>query len=352
MVNIVWQRLRVKLKFFNSPLRSPVIRYILGLVISLLTLYLALRNVAAHELAQAIKQATPLFLLYAFLSVSVNNLAKTFRWRTLLGLPGNHIPFWKLFLALMAGQTLNAIYPARIGDLSRALVIGPAGPGRVYTLSTVVIEKLLDIVVYAVLFMLLILLMPLPGWINHSGYSLILFAVLGALATLFVVLFPKRFTQLTEKIIRLLPEKVGVYIGNRLQYGLASLGVLQSSTSLAWLVFWSAVIWATALLNNQLTLLALQIHLPVTASLLLLVALQAGISLPSVPGSLGVFEYICVLALAVFQVEQATALSFAIILHVLVFVPITLVGLISIWFLDLGIGRQSQVNPKQSTLME
>jgi len=310
--------------------------------VSLLTLYLALRNVDFEEFVHALVQASPRFILYAFISVSVNNLAKTLRWRTLLGPAGKPIPFWKLFLTLMAGQTLNAIYPARIGDLSRALVIGPEGPGRVFTLGTVVIEKIIDMVAYAILFLLLILLMPLPGWVNNSAYILILVAVLGGSGTLLVVLFPDRFMDLTGKFIQLLPEKIENYIRERLKYGMASLEVLQNRSGLVWLALWSALIWATALVNNQLTLLAVQIHVPLIASLLLLVSLQAGISLPSVPGSIGVFEYICILALSVFQVEEVAALSFAIILHVLVFVPVTLLGLISIWFLNLGLSTQEQ----------
>ena len=340
---------KMKISVNNNPLRSPAARYILGLLISLLTLYLALRNVAFDEFASAIQQAIPRFILYALISVSINNLAKTFRWRTLLGSSGKQVPFWKLFLALMAGQTLNAIYPARIGDLSRALVIGPEGPGRVFTLSTVIIEKILDMVAYAALFLLLILLMPLPGWVNNSAYTLILVAILGAFGTLIVVLFPNRFVAIAQKFIQLLPKKIGVYISDRLQYGLASLDVFQSRKDMAWLAFWSTLIWSTALLNNQLTLLAVQIHLPFIASLLLLVSLQAGISLPSVPGSIGIFEYICVLALSVFQIDQAAALSFAIILHMLVFIPITLLGLISIWFLNLGISDPGQLKGEHST---
>ena len=38
--------------------------------------------------------------------------------------------------------------------------------------------------------------------------------------------------------------------------------------------------------------------------LLVLVVLQVGITLPSVPGRIGVFEYLCILSLAVFGVAQ------------------------------------------------
>jgi glycosyltransferase 2 family protein len=316
--------------------RSPLLRYFLGLMISALTLYLALRNVAIDEFATAFRQALPRFIVYALISVVCNNLAKTFRWRVLLGPAGKQISIWKLFLTLMAGQTLNAIYPARVGDLSRALVIGSAGPGRVYTLGTIVIEKVLDLMAYAILFLILILLMPLPAWVNSSAYTLILVTILVTGATLLVTLFPARFMAFVGKLAQILPARISGYVRERLQYAVQSLDVLQSRTGLAWLAVWSALIWGTAILTNHLTLLAMQIHLPLIASLLVLVALQAGISIPSVPGSIGVFEYICVLALAIFQVDQAAALSFAIILHMLVFLPIISLGLIAVWFLDLG----------------
>ncbi len=332
--------------------RSPLFRNSLGLIISLLTLFLALRNVAYDEFTSAITQALPHFILLALVSVGCNNLAKTFRWQTLLGPAGKQISFWKLFLALMAGQTLNAIYPARVGDLSRALVIGQAGPGRVYTLGTVVVEKVLDMMAYAILFLLLILLMPLPAWVNNSAYTLILITILAVSAILMVTLFPDRFFALVGRLILLLPKRIGGYFTERLQSAVSSLDVLHSRRGLAWLSFWSTMIWGTAILNNHLSLLAMQIQLPLIASLLVLIALQAGITIPSVPGSIGVFEFICVLALSVFEVEQAPALSFAIVLHVLVFLPITIMGLIGIWFLGLGISKTDQLEKEQSAKID
>jgi len=66
------------------------------------------------------------------------------------------------------------------------------------------------------------------------------------------------------------------------------------------------------------------------AACLVLVALTIGISVPSTPGRIGVFQYICVLALAVFGVPQAVAFAYGVLLHGIVFLPTTLVGLISL----------------------
>ena len=68
---------------------------------------------------------------------------------------------------------------------------------------------------------------------------------------------------------------------------------------------------------------------------LVLVGLQAGISLPAIPGTIGLFEYICILALSVFGVDQSLALSFGLLLHAIVLIPTTLAGIASFWVLGL-----------------
>ena len=47
-------------------------------------------------------------------------------------------------MILLAGQMLNTVFPARLGDLTRAYVLGGKGPGRSFVLGTVVLEKILD----------------------------------------------------------------------------------------------------------------------------------------------------------------------------------------------------------------
>jgi uncharacterized membrane protein YbhN (UPF0104 family) len=134
------------------------------------------------------------------------------------------------------------------------------------------------------------------------------------------------------------PERMQSFAAPRVEGGIASLDVLQSNIDILKIGLWSALIWGTAILNNHLTLLALDIHLPLTASILILIALQAGISIPSVPGRFGIFEYICVLALSVYGIDQATAFSYGILLHAIVMLPSTIVGLIFI--VSSGLSRE------------
>ena len=144
-----------KLKTLFSRLwSSRTFRYGVGALVSLLSLYLALRNVDFGEVGNALMAADYRLVGLALVSVALNQLARAFRWRVLLGdgpqgnsQPGNRrfdFSLFDLLVALLVAQLLNTVYPARLGDLSRAYVIGERGPGKVFTLGTIVLEKLLD----------------------------------------------------------------------------------------------------------------------------------------------------------------------------------------------------------------
>ncbi len=77
------------------------------------------------------------------------------------------------------------------------------------------------------------------------------------------------------------------------------------------------------------------LHLPVSwaAAWLLLVVLQASAvaPIPTSPGRVGLFHYLCVLSLAVFGIERGAALSYGLVLHLLVYLPMAVIGPWVLW---------------------
>lgn len=203
-------------------------------------------------------------------------------------------------------------------------------------LGTVIIEKFLDVVAYLLLFVLLLLLMPLPAWVSESASALLLVGIVLGGGILALLLQRDRLPTILEWLMSWLPAHLRARVLRIVKSALTSVDILKQHTDVAKLSFWTLVVWITAVLTNYLTLLALAIHLPLAASILILVVLQVGISLPSVPGRIGIFELGCILALAVFGVEQATALSYGLVLHAIVLLPTTLIGLLFFWMLGLA----------------
>jgi len=325
----------------------PWVRWGVGIAIGAFSLLLALRNISWIEVRQAFRQADWGYMGLALLSVTAGVYAKARRWQVLLGENSRRVKFSQLVMTHLAGQSLNLIYPARAGDISRVYMIGALGISRMFLLGTIVLEKLWDMFSYTLVFLLLLLLIPLPGWVSDSAYSVSAITLLFFLASFITSYQRVGIVRLVARLIGWLPEKPRELLLVRIHAGLKSLEVMQSRKDLFWLAFWSTVIWVTAVLNNHLVLLALRIHLPVTASVLILVALQAGISLPTAPGRLGVFQYICVLALGVYGIGQALAFSYSVLLYCVALLTIMFSGLVCVWIFGLAYSEQA---PRKFTL--
>jgi uncharacterized membrane protein YbhN (UPF0104 family) len=210
------------------------------------------------------------------------------------------------------------------------------GPGRPYILGTVAIEKVMDMISYALLFLMLVLLLPLPLWVSESGYSFTIVAGLVTLGMVFLAYNPLRFALTLERLTSWLPARLREPFLNRIKAGLESLNIIRRRTDLLKLALLSVVIWGTAIWTNALTFRALNLNLTWTAAGLLLIVLQAGISVPSVPGRIGLFQYLCILTLGLFGVSQSESLSYGILLQAIVFLPTTLLSMAGLWLFGWG----------------
>ena len=327
-------------------LSTKYFRLVFGILITAVSLYLALRDVSFEEVKTVFVGANFALIGWALISVAVNNVGKAIRWKVLMGPESGNINFTRSFMVILAAQALNTIYPARVGDLSRIYVAGGMGIGRAFVLGTVVVEKLFDMLSYVFLFLILFVLIPLPGWINQSVFSFIIITFAGLGLALLVVYRLDWFSRLLHVLARWLPDGLQSNFQSWIRSGLSSLEVFQRRRDLGKTAFWSLIIWGTAVLTNHLTLRALEIKLPLTAPILVLIVLQISLSLPAVPGRIGIFEYLCILALAVFGISQARALGYGILLHIIALLPQTLLGLLFVGILGM---HQPKTNPSNLT---
>jgi hypothetical protein len=95
---------------------------------------------------------------------------------------------------------------------------------------------------------------------------------------------------------------------------------------------WSLLIWTLNILVNYTVFLALGLPLSFAAALFLVIVLEVGVAVPSAPGKLGIFHYLCILALGVFGLEKGAALGYAVLLYFVVFGPPSLLGALFLWW--------------------
>jgi len=310
---------------------SPWTRWVIGTLVSVAALYLAFRGVDYNSVGSTLLRANATFIMLALLSVAINTLVKAIRWRVLIGDQGKRIPLREVLRVLLISQMLNTIIPARVGELSRAYMIGKQGPGSAFILGTVALEKLIDIILYLILFVFLVLLMPVPAWISQPIYPFAIISIGSFITALLISRYQHELLGLLTRSLHWVPQRFHERITRLIGSALASLTILKdwrSSLAVAW---WSAIIWITAVLNNYLVFGALGIAAPPPAALLVMIVLQAGIAIPSVPGKIGVFQYLCILALDVFAIDRILSLSYGVLLHAVVFLPTTATGVLLLW---------------------
>lgn len=92
---------------------------------------------------------------------------------------------------------------------------------------------------------------------------------------------------------------------------------------------------------HSLVFNAFHLSLSPYVALLLLVVLMSGVSVPPLPGNLGVFPYLCVLVLSLFGVNRETSLVYGIVLQIVAYLPLIVLGSASMLWENWSLRRSS-----------
>jgi glycosyltransferase 2 family protein len=303
----------------------------LGIVFSLVFLVLALRGVDLRETANALRRVNYLILCAAVASYIFSAVAKAIRWQLLLSLRKTP-SFGRAFSVLFIGFMVNAFLPTRLGEFARAYLMGEAeADSKIYVLGTIAVEKVSDILTLLLLMSVLLLKMALPDWLAGPARGTALaFAIV--VPGFILLVWQRDFVlRMLERIIRFVPLAWREWLINQTRNGLASLDVIRRPLLLLGLFGMSIIVWTICAFTNYLVFLAMNLIVPVWASLLLLVVLQIGTAVPSSPGSIGVFQYLTILTLSIFGLDKNVALGYSLVLYLVVYVPIALLGIWGLW---------------------
>jgi len=314
-------------------------RFWLGVLITAMALYLTLRDVQWPQVGQALATANPALLLLAVLVFLLTNWAKGVRWR-LMFYPFHHrLSVNRCVWILFIGQLANNLLPVRLGEFARAYLLGEShGIGKLYAFATTVVEKAMDSVMLLLLIAALSPLIPLPPWLRRS--SLVVSGVLAALLVILIVAASQRgrIVTIIAGLIKRYPAMGPARVIGRLAEASAELKSLRDWGAQAQLWGWSILIWLLAVLTNELVLWAVHLQGNPLISPLLLVVLMTGAIMPTSPLQIGVFHYLCIITLGVFGIDQSHALTYALLLHMIVYLPILVGGVLGLWIENYDLG--------------
>jgi uncharacterized protein (TIRG00374 family) len=330
-------------------LRSP--RVWIGLPVSLFFLYLAFRGQDPAEIRDAFSRVDWRWLPPALVLLYTGITIRAYRWHVLLR-PVCDIPTREVFPITIIGYAANNVLPLRAGELVRAWTLEQRyGVRKTAALATIAVERLFDG---------LTMLLFVGGAATVVGLTAELQHVALVAAAIFAAAFLGMGVllaggSLRDRLLRLvlgpLPASLSARVERMAQSFLAGLGVLSRRGDLALVAatsviawgFETSMYWAVAqAFGNPLATTMTPVGALLTTAFTNLATL-----VPSGPGYVGTFEAGVLLAVnGALSIGRGLALSYAVLLHVLLWAPVTLWGAIEWW--RLGIAGTRHVSLAQA----
>ena len=305
--------------------RSP--RFWIGLLISAVFLYLAFRGQDFQEIGSALRQANYWYVLPALGLYFIGVYLRTFRWAWVLR---GVVPLQtrRLFSVVVIGYMANNVLPLRAGELVRSYVLSTrTGMRKTSILATIAVERIFD----GLTMLLFILVASLFIGLTDQLEAVTLIAA-GLFGLLVVLVLFLTTSSARELLIRWLLPRLPLMIRERaermIESVFAGLSVLRRRNDV--IVVSAVSITAWLFEASMYLVIAIGFGLEIGVAAILLVTAVANLAtlIPSSPGYVGPFEAGVLLALVgAVGVQRELALSFAIVVHATLYLPITLWGL-------------------------
>lgn len=308
--------------------RSRLLLNLLVLATTVGFSFVAFSHIKPGEVWRVLRASDATWIMPALAAFGLGTVARALRWRALFAV-GRRPSRRATLNAMLIGYLYNSILPARAGEAARIVVLARRSPSPpVEIAGTVVLERVYDIVVVLVIFFAAQTWLPHVSWFAAAAIAaIVLAAAIACLVTLLAIFGERPLIFLLGPLVRLFrgSEERLRQVVDELTYGLS--GVRHPRVALE-AVIWTTGSWMLTVLCAYFVSCAFHLHLPFSASVLVVVAIGLSMILPSAPAAVGVFEGAALIALQPYGLSHSTALPYALVFHALNLVPFLVVGVV------------------------
>ncbi|MAT41562.1 MAG: TIGR00374 family protein [Anaerolineaceae bacterium] len=306
----------------------------IGILISAVLLYFALKGLELKLVWNALKTARYVWLLPGIAVYFMGVWVRSWRWHYMLR-PLKKIPTKTMFPIVTIGYMGNNIYPARAGEVLRAVILKQREEVPVSaSLATVIVERIFDGVV--MLSFIFLNLGELANLTDDSGYvgSIQQIALWGAIVfigALAVFLLAAMFPHVTEKVSswfidRFIPARFREKIRPIVIRFLSGLEALRSPQEALMIFLTSVIIWLLETAKYWFVMHAFDFQVSFFALMLMNGIVNLATTIPSAPGYLGTFDAPGIALLGAYGVSSEIAAGYTLVLHAALWFPITALG--------------------------
>ena len=324
-------------KIFRS--RGAIV--IVGLVIGGVFVYFLTKNIEWAKLTHAFKTAIWLpWLPLAVLTYILGMLLRGVRLQLLVK-DEAAISIGTASNVIAVGYAVNNILPARLGEFARAGMLAErTGMPYLLALTITFLERLLDGLVILFLFISASLIVPPTADLRNGAALASLIFVVAMLTVAIVTLTPQTAVALVSNLTSFLGRKVhGKLIALVTQIN-RGFGCLRDAQSAILILASSFLIWLVEALFFMLIMPCFGLPPGIIRAVVTMSVTNLGILIPSTPGHVGTYHSACAQSLTTvcsvsgmtpgtiepILVDPNIALSYALIVHLVYYVTVTVWG--------------------------
>jgi glycosyltransferase 2 family protein len=302
----------------------------LGLAVTVVFGYFAVREARLDDVWDALLAMQAWWLAPSALLLALCVLLRAVRWRSLFT-PTTRPPLAEVLRALLVGYLFNNVLPLRPGEVVRVVWLRRrAATSAAEAGATVIVERAYDILALLLLLFLSAPLLPEVSWLDAAAVLAAVFAVGLVAAIVVVAVWGERPAMWLARLLAHLVPVSSERLEQIARSAVSGLAGLRHPGLAAVALGWTMLSWL-ALAGSGAALLAgfntgLDAGDVLLAGLLVVIATNLAMVLPSSPAALGVFEAAVVVALGAYDVEDSEALSYALVLHALNLLPYLAIG--------------------------
>lgn len=299
-----------------------------GSIIAIVLLAYCIKDISAAQV-RIMYQSVNFYFLIPSIALSFGMIIfKAVRWRIIIE-KTKKVRLFRIISLFSAGQVINISMPALTGQVGRLLLFAKKESlSKTYVFSTIVIEILFD----AITMLLFIIFLSTATFAFPPEYRSISIILAAATASLIVLLylilhFEKQIGTLGKKILR--GRWPGVYITLKRFSRSFTKGIsLLRSTQYFFRTFmFSIASWVAHAFLIYFLFKSFGFDLPIIAAVVVMVINTIALMVPITPGNVGTFELVVVAALLAYGIPKSDAVLFALALHILDLIPISIMGL-------------------------
>ena len=261
--------------------------------------------------------------------------ARTWRWHYML----RHIQpigMGPLFRYVCIGYMGNNIYPARAGELLRSYVLKrETGVRMSASLATVLVERLFDGLVMLLFVFVALPFVSLNEELDEFRPYIVSLTILFVGALVIFLLLAARpplaraiYAPLVRTFLPPAFERPALDMAERFLKGLES---LTRGREVLMIFATTVVVWLFETGKYWFVMHAFDFEVGVFTLVLMNGIVNLATSLPGLPGHIGTFDYPGIVVLNAAGVDWDTAAAYTAVLHLALWLPITLLGAFFLW---------------------